>query len=362
MADDALFMHRALFLAGRGRGRTTPNPMVGAVVVAPVGRVVGAGHHARAGEPHAEVHALREAGPAARGATLYCTLEPCCHHGRTPPCVEQIVAAGVARVVAAVLDPNPAVAGGGVRYLRDHGVTVDVGTAKAEAVRLNRPFFTTMTAGRPWVMAKIALSAEGLVAGAGGRRIALSAEPANRRSQLLRAEVDAIGVGAGTILADDPALTCREVFRARPLIRVVFDRRLRMPPSARVLGTLDRGPVVIVTGADPPPGGDARARQLEGAGARLIAVPGADLAAAIRALVPLDVLSLLLEGGPTIHRAAFEAAVVDAVRVIVTPRMLGGGGVPWLSVGEMSLPDLIGVRVEPLGPDVLVEGDVYRTH
>lgn len=361
MPEDARFMKRALFLAGRGRGRTSPNPMVGAVVVAPGGRVVGAGYHARAGEAHAEVHALREAGGAARGATLYCTLEPCSHHGRTPPCAGQIVEAGVTRVVAAVQDPNPVVAGRGFRYLRDHGVAVDIGAGADEAIRLNRPFFTAMTAGRPWVMAKVALSAEGLVAEGPGQRTALSADRANRRSQLLRAEVDAIGVGAGTILADDPALSCREVYRARPLIRAVFDRRLRTPPSARVLGTLDSGPVLVVSVGPQSRQGEERARRLEAAGARLITCPDGDLGAAVRALGALGVQSLLLEGGPTVHRAAFAAAVVDTVRVIVTPRMLGAGGVPWLSTGEMSLSGLTGVRAEPLGPDVLIEGDVYRT-
>ncbi len=362
MPADALFMQRALFLAGRGRGHTTPNPMVGSVIVSPAGRVVGAGFHPRAGEPHAEVFALREAGPAARGATLYCTLEPCCHHGRTPPCVEQIAAAGVARVVAAVQDPNPRVAGRGLQYLRDRGVVVDVGVGEAEAVRLNRPFFMAMTSGRPWVIAKAALSAEGHVAAHPGRRTALSSGVANRWSQLLRAEVDGIGVGIGTLLADDPFLTCRDVYRDRPLVRVVFDRQLRTPPDARLLGTLDSGPVVLMTASDSGAERDARARRLESAGARVLAVPGGDLVAALQALVSLPVLSLLLEGGPGLHRAAWQAGVVDAVRVIVTPRMLGPAGVPWLSAGEVSLSGLSGVRVVPLGPDVLLEGDVYRTH
>lgn len=362
MASDALFMQRALFLAGRGRGQTTPNPMVGSVVVSSSGRVVGAGFHPRAGEPHAEVLALREAGPAARGATLYCTLEPCCHHGRTPPCVEQIAAAGVARVVAAVQDPNPKVAGRGFQYLRERGIVVDVGEGEAEAVRLNRPFFMAMTAGRPWVIAKAALSADGHVAAHPGRRTALSSGSANRCSQLHRAEVDAIGVGIGTILADDPVLTCRDVYRGRPLVRVVFDRQARTPPDGRLLGTLDQGPVVVVTASDPNADGEARATRLESAGARVLAVPGGDLVTALRALLPLQVLSLLLEGGPGLQRAAWQAGVVDAVRVIVTPRMLGPGGVPWLSAGEVSLSGLSGVRVVPLGPDVLIEGDVYRTH
>jgi diaminohydroxyphosphoribosylaminopyrimidine deaminase/5-amino-6-(5-phosphoribosylamino)uracil reductase len=336
--------------------------MVGAVVVTAGGLVAGAGYHHRAGEPHAEVLALREAGPLGRGATLYCTLEPCCHHGRTPPCVDAIVAAGVARVVVACEDPNPVVAGKGIAALRAHGIDVRLGEGGREAARLNRPFFTAMRAGRPWVLAKIALGADGRVGDAGQRGAALSSAAANRRTQSLRAEVDAIAVGSGAVLADDPRLTCRDVYRERPLARVIFDRRLRLMPAARLFDTLDRGPLVVVTDDVAVAARAGHARRLESAGARLLVVPAAEVGAALRALLPLGIQSVLLEGGPTLHRAAFEAGVVDAVRVIVTPRMLGPRGVPWLSADEVSLPALRGAQVDPAGPDVIIEGDVYRTH
>ncbi len=362
VSGDARLMERALFLAGRARGLTSPNPMVGAVVATPDGRVLGAGFHARAGEPHAEVHALREAGAAARGATLFCTLEPCCHHGRTPPCVERVVDAGIARVVAATADPNPRVSGGGFRYLEAHGVRVDVGVGRIEAERLNRPFFTAMRAGRPWVIAKAALSADGWMAAAPGCRTRLSGAAANRRSQALRAEVDAVAVGSSTVMADDPLLTCREVFRGRPLSRVVFDRRLRVSAEARLFTTLDRGPVYLVTDQDHAGAKAAHVRRLTDAGVTVLALPDGAMAGAFSAMLHYGIQSVLLEGGPTLQRAALAAGLVDTVRVIVGTRMLGPGGVPWIDPGELGIPFLSDLRIDPCGADVIVEGDVHRTH
>ena len=247
MVEDANYMDRALSLAELGRGRASPNPMVGALVVSPAGVIVGAGHHEEAGLAHAEIQALTEAGSGATGATLYCSLEPCCHTGRTGPCVERIVEAGITRVVVGVEDPNPLVNGGGIRYLRRHGVHVDVGVCRAEAARLNQAFFTLIGKHRPFVTLKVATSLDGRIAATSGRRTQLTSAPANRQVHLLRAEVDAIAVGSGTVLADDPLLTARGVHRSRPLTRVLFDTRLRTPPAARVLSTLDAGPVIIVT-------------------------------------------------------------------------------------------------------------------
>ncbi len=355
-------MARALFLAGRARGRTTPNPLVGAVVVSPEGVVVGAGYHERAGEPHAEVHALRAAGDRARGATLYCTLEPCCHTGRTPPCVDRIIAAGIARVVAAIEDPNPLVAGRGFRILREQGVAVEVGIGRAESRRLNDPFFSVMRRGRPFVIAKIATSLDGMVALRRGERTAISSEAANRRTQRLRAEVDAVGIGSGTLLVDDPVLTAREVFRERPLARVIFDRRLRASPAARVFGTLADGPVYVMAGAAAVAGAPARVRALEAAGARVITLDSADLARAVAALAAFDIQSLLIEGGPGIHEAAFRAGVVDRVRLVIAPRAVGAVGVPWVPVSRIAAIDFAEARVEPCGADVIIEGYVHRTH
>jgi diaminohydroxyphosphoribosylaminopyrimidine deaminase/5-amino-6-(5-phosphoribosylamino)uracil reductase len=355
--SDAAYMERALLLAGRARGRTTPNPLVGAVVVTPEGVVAGAGYHERAGGPHAEVHALREAGEAARGATLYCSLEPCSHAGRTPPCVDRILESGVARVVAAVEDPNPVVAGRGFLRLRQAGVHVEVGAGDAAARRLNRPFFSAMRRGRPYVIVKAVTSLDGRVAAAGGGPTRLSSPAADRRTHALRAEVDAIAVGSGTMLADDPLLTARGVYRDRPLTRVIFDRRLRTPVTARVFSTLDAGPVVIVAGPGAP--ADA-ARALESAGAHVVAALGG-LTGALRLLVPMGVQSVLVEGGPAVHAALWREGAADAVRLVVAPRALGEAGVPWVERVVAPWASWRHLAVEPCGGDVIIEADVHWT-
>jgi diaminohydroxyphosphoribosylaminopyrimidine deaminase/5-amino-6-(5-phosphoribosylamino)uracil reductase len=359
-AQDDRYMERALFHAARGAGRTSPNPLVGAVIVSADGVVVGQGFHQRAGEAHAEVHALAEAGVRARGATLYCTLEPCCHQGRTGPCVSKIVDAGVARVVAAVEDPNPAVRGRGFAFLRECGVTVDVGVAAEKAVTLNQPFFTLMREGRPFVVLKAATSGDGRIAEAAGRRTLLTSAASNRHAHRVRAEVDAIGVGSGTILSDDPELTARGAFRERPLARVVFDRRLRTPPRSRVLSTPEAGPVINVTTAAAASRADLRA-PLEARGAQIEVAADHTLRAALQRLAARQVESLLLEGGAAVHGAAWDEGLVDYVRLYVTPHMLGPGGVPLLPDRAFSSAALYERRVMTLGPDVLIEGYVHGT-
>ena len=354
------YMERALFHAARGAGRTSPNPLVGAVVVSADGVVVGQGFHQRAGEAHAEVHALAEAGGRARGATLYCTLEPCCHHGRTGPCVSRIVDAGVSRVVAAVEDPNPAVRGRGFAFLRERGVTVEIGLAADHAVTLNQPFFTLMREGRPFVVLKAATSMDGRIAEAPGRRTQLTSAAADRHAHRVRAEVDAIGVGSGTILADDPELTARGAFRERPLARVIFDRRLRTPPLARVLSTPGAGPVIIVTTEGAAARADLRA-PLEARGAQSEVAADGTLHAALRRLAARQIESLLLEGGGAVHAAAWDEGLVDYVRLYVTPHVLGPAGVPLLPDRAFSTADLRDRRIVPLGPDVLIEGYVHGT-
>jgi diaminohydroxyphosphoribosylaminopyrimidine deaminase/5-amino-6-(5-phosphoribosylamino)uracil reductase len=355
---DQHFMDRAFFHAARGRGRTSPNPLVGAVVVSADGVVIGQGYHERAGEAHAEVRALQEAGVRARGATLYCSLEPCCHQGRTGPCVARIVEAGVARVVAPARDPNPLVSGRGFAFLTEHGVVVDVGLGAQSAVRLNRPFFTLMQQGRPFVILKAATSLDGRIAKAKGARTALTSAEANRHAHRVRAEIDAIGVGIGTILTDDPALTARGAFRERPLTRVVFDRALRMPPRAQVLSTRAAGPVIIVTTAAAAERRELRL-PLEDRGAE-IEVADRTFAAALHRLAERQVSSLLLEGGAALHAGAWDEGLVDFVRLYVAPRLLGDGGVPLLLDRPFRSGDLCDRRVEPLGPDVLIEGYVHR--
>jgi diaminohydroxyphosphoribosylaminopyrimidine deaminase/5-amino-6-(5-phosphoribosylamino)uracil reductase len=359
-ADDR-WMARALYHARRGLGRTTPNPVVGACVVTDDGVVVGQGAHERAGEPHAEVHALDEAGDLARGATLYCTLEPCSHTGRTGPCTERIIAAGVRRVVASMQDPFPQVSGRGFARLRARGIEVLVGVGHDAAVRLNQPFLTAVRAGRPFVIAKAASSIDGRIAAAPGARTSLTSAPARRRAQYDRALVDAIGVGSETLLVDDPLLTARDVYRERPLTRVVFDRRLRTTPDARVLTTLADGPVIILTTSEAMEAFAGRAVALERAGATLVAPARSGLQAAVQELVTRGIQSLVLEGGTGLHAAAWDAGIVDFIQLYVTPVALGPDGVP-IDTRVFSTAFLFDRRVDALGPDVLIEGYVHRPH
>jgi diaminohydroxyphosphoribosylaminopyrimidine deaminase/5-amino-6-(5-phosphoribosylamino)uracil reductase len=333
--------------------------MVGAVVVSADGVVVGEGYHHRAGQAHAEVHALEAAGARARGATLYSTLEPCSHQGRTGPCVHRIVDAGIVRVVAPIEDPNPLVSGRGFAFLRDHGVAVDVGPGASAAIRLNQPFFTRVREGRPFVILKAALSKDGCLAAAPGHRTYLTSDAANRHTHLERAEVDAIAVGVGTVLVDDPELTPRGAFRERPLLRVVLDRHLRTPPTARLLSTRDAGPVMIVTTAEGAERADVRTA-LETSGAEIAVAPDSTLRSALALLAERGVGLLLLEGGAVIHAAAWDAGLVDYVRLYVTPQSMGPQGVRWLPGRSFDAAALIDGRTETLGPDVLIEGYVHR--
>ena len=354
-------MRRAIDHARRGLGRTTPNPMVGACLVSDEGVVVGQGAHERAGEPHAEIHALDEAGEAARGTTLYCTLEPCCHVGRTGPCTERIIAAGVRRVVAAMEDPFPRVRGGGFAALRAAGIDVEVGVEREAAVRLNQPYLTAVREGRPFVILKAASSIDGRIAAGPGERTPLTSAAALRRAQYDRAWVDAIGVGSETMLVDDPLLTAREVYRERPLARVIFDRRLRTLPAARLFTTLPDGPVIILTTADVRAAAADRAARLEAAGAKVIAVPEEGLRPAVEAIAREGIHSLMIEGGTALHGAAWRAGVVDYVQLYVTPSVLGPAGVP-IDGEAFNTAPLFDRAVDVLGPDVLIEGYVHRPH
>jgi len=357
--EDKSFMVQALALAELGRGQTSPNPMVGAVVVSAEGVVVGTGYHQRAGEAHAEVVALEAASSSARGGTLYCTLEPCGHQGRTGPCTERIIEAGIQRVVVATVDPNRRVRGGGIDYLRERGVHVVVGVRRSAAERLNVAFSTWITQSRPFVTMKVATSRDGKISARPGERTSLTCDMANEAIHQMRSEVDAIGVGSTTVLVDDPLLTVRGVDRLRPLTRVVFDRRLRTPLTARVVGTLCQGPVVILTTDGSVSGQPDLADQLREAGVRLELMPDDDttIGSALRRLGSLDITSLVLEGGVTIHRAAWEAGLVDRVQQFVAPVDLGPEAVPWIDLRWSDLRDLV---VRKYGSDTLTEGYVQR--
>jgi diaminohydroxyphosphoribosylaminopyrimidine deaminase/5-amino-6-(5-phosphoribosylamino)uracil reductase len=354
-------MRRALEHARRGLGRTSPNPIVGACIVTDEGIVVGDGAHERAGEPHAEVFALEEAGPRAQGATLYCTLEPCSHTGRTGPCTDRIILAGIKRVVAAMEDPFQAASGRGLAILRSHGIAVESGVERDHAVRLNQPYLTTLREGRPFVILKAATSLDGRLAAAEGARTQLTSSTAARHAHYQRAQVDAIGIGSGTLLVDDPVMTTRHVYRERPLTRVVFDRRLRASPSARVFSTLSAGPVIILTSSEARLLHAERADALERAGAVLETVEPS-MAAAMRALARRGIQSVLLEGGAGIHQAAWDEGLVDYMQLYVAPVILGPRG-PRVAPGPASaMTSLLEHKVQALGPDALIEGYVLRPH
>jgi diaminohydroxyphosphoribosylaminopyrimidine deaminase/5-amino-6-(5-phosphoribosylamino)uracil reductase len=347
---DERFMRRALRLARRGLGRTSPNPVVGSVVVRD-GELVAEGWHGRAGQPHAEVIALEIAGDRAAGATLYTTLEPCVHVGRTPPCLDAVLAARVARVVVAVRDPDPRVDGRGIARLRESGLEVTEGVLADEARAQNRPFFKHVRARLPWVLLKLALSLDGR-ATAPGRRY-LTGPQARRRVHQLRDELDAVLVGVGTVLADDPLLTVRDV-RGRDPLRVIVDSEARTPPTARVIGSDGRALLFVREGADA-----ARVGALREAGARVVEVSraegGVDLVAAMRWLDAHDVLSVLLEGGPTLASAMLRAGLVDEALFLYAPLVVGDAGLPALA-GRLETLTLREARAFRLGEDLAVRG------
>lgn len=350
-------MRRALFIAQRGRGRTSPNPTVGAVVVTPDGVVVGQGAHLKAGEPHAEVHALAEAGSRAKGATLYCTLEPCAHTGRTPPCAPRVADAGIARAVVAMTDPNPLVAGEGLALLEARGVRVERGLCADDAARDNAGFLTWITRGRPHVTLKIARTRDGFV-GQPGARVKLTGAAMDRLMHRQRAEIDAIAVGSGTLLADDPLLTPRGAFRERPLTRVVFDWRLRCAGERRLYRTLDAGPVVLFAAEAAMAANRRAVEDLETRGIEILALREPDLPGALKALARRSITSLLVEGGPALQDAFAAQSLVDRVQTITVPHTLGTG------VSEPRLLTLEGRLSAPCetraGDDVLLEADVHR--
>jgi diaminohydroxyphosphoribosylaminopyrimidine deaminase/5-amino-6-(5-phosphoribosylamino)uracil reductase len=359
---DRRFLRLALDLAERGRGRTRPNPMVGAVLVKG-NRVVGRGWHARAGSPHAEVRALRQAGPKARGARLYINLEPCCHFGRTPPCTDAILAAGVREVVACMRDPDLRVNGRGFAALRKAGVSVTMGGLRRDAERLNAPFLKRHRSGMPSVTLKAGMSLDGRIATRTGRSLWITSLAARREARRLRARHDAVLVGVGTLLADDPRLSAPGANgHARPEdpVRVVLDSRLRTPPGSRLLKTAG-GPVLLMTRPKAP---QARRRRLERAGATILEVGArdgrVDLRQALRALGSRGISSVLIEGGGEVLGAALDQKVGDRLVLYVAPRLLGGAGARPAFAGRGAAPltgaaRLIAPRWRRVGTDWVVE-------
>jgi diaminohydroxyphosphoribosylaminopyrimidine deaminase/5-amino-6-(5-phosphoribosylamino)uracil reductase len=322
-ATDTHWMKRALALAARGLGETNPNPVVGCVVVRN-GRSVGEGWHSRAGGPHAEVVALSRAGARARGATLYVTLEPCAHHGRTPPCAPLVRDSGVARVVVAHGDPSPHASGQGSRLLRRSGVAVSTGVLAAEAARLNERFLLAARSSRPFVLLKAGLTLDGRIATVSGRSRWITSAAQRRQARWLRRLHDAVVVGVGTVLADDPRLLPGPRTR-RPFVRVVFDTHLRLPVRSRLVRSArPRTPVLVISGR----ASGARRRLLEGAGVEVVAVPTSggrvSLPRALTALRARGLTSLMVEGGSELLGAFLARRQVDHVALFRAPVLLGG--------------------------------------
>jgi diaminohydroxyphosphoribosylaminopyrimidine deaminase/5-amino-6-(5-phosphoribosylamino)uracil reductase len=361
MMDDLLHMRAALALARRGLGNAWPNPAVGCVLVKD-GRVIGRGWTQPGGRPHAETEALRRAGNAARGATAYVTLEPCSHHGRTPPCCEALAGAGIARVVMAMRDPDPRVNGRGLAMLRGAGIVVEEGLLEAEARALNAGFFRRIQAGMPVVTLKLASTLDGRIATASGESRWITGEAARREVHALRARHDAILVGSGTVLADDPDLTCRIPGMERvPMLRVVADARLRTPPAARLVQGAQPAPALIITAPGHPPAAQA---PFIAAGADIVTVPahaagGLDLPSLLRALGRRGVTRVLAEGGAGLAAALLRQGLVDRLIWFHAPAVMGGDGHPALEglrlAALSAMPRFRRTAQRALGDDMLSE-------
>ena len=371
-AEDVAFMDEALRLARLGLGFTSPNPAVGAVCVRD-GQIVGSGYHAKAGDPHAEVVALEEAGEAARGATLYVTLEPCSHYGRTPPCADLCIQAGLSRVVIAMIDPNPLVSGAGVERLRTAGIQVEVGLRQEEAAKLNEAFIVYMKEKRPFVHFKTAMSADGKVACRTGKSQWITSEASRREVHRLRSRHDAIMVGIGTVLADDPRLTVRLADAAdvsapdmQPT-RIIVDSRAAIPLRARCLeGAGDSADVIVAVSEAAPP---RKIQALRDHGVRVWVGTGpdgrVDLVRLLHDLADLQITSIFLEGGPTLAGSFFDHGLVDRVTVFMAPLVLGGAFAPSPIAGQGVDEPHLGYRLTDVshkffGEDFMWTGTVQR--
>lgn len=363
--NDARHMRQALALARRGLGRTSPNPPVGAVIVAN-GVLVGRGYHRQAGKAHAEIEALAVAGRRASGGTLYVTLEPCAHHGRTPPCTDAIIAAGLRRVVFGSRDPNPLVCGNGMGKLRRAGIEVRMGVEQAACDQLIAAFRKHVTTGRPLVTLKLAASLDGRIATASGESRWITGADSRRFVHRLRAEHDAILVGAATVIRDDPELTCRLRGGRNPL-RVVLDGRLRLPLNARVLAGTDTAATLVVTSRT---ASAAKVRRIEQRGAEVLRLPATagaiSMKRLLRALGRRGTTSILVEGGATTAAAAVAAGVVDRLLIFYAPTLIGGDGKPML--GPLGVRRLAqAVRLQPprltrFARDVLVATEILTNN
>lgn len=363
---DVRFMKQALRLAARGKGATSPNPMVGALVVSK-GKVVGSGYHKQAGGPHAEVFALQQAKSQSRHATLYVTLEPCCHlEKRTPPCVPDIIEAGIRRVVVAMRDPNPQVAGRGIQQLKRAGLTVDVGCLKTEAAKLNDVYIYWVKTGLPFVILKAAITLDGKMATAKGESKWITGEKAREHVHHLRSQVDAIAVGVNTVLQDDPELTARLSRKksTRQPVRIIFDSRLRIPLSARVLKNIETNPTAIAT---TNLGDSKKMEQLRAKWVEVLVLPQkrkqVSLLRCLQELGDMGITSLMVEGGSELNASFLREGLVNQIYLYMAPALLGGGNAKGF-IGGMSPKHLAeknavsNLHMQSLGEDVLITGDL----
>ena len=358
------FMKRALDLARQGKGRTSPNPLVGAVVVK-AGRVVGEGYHQKAGTPHAEIHALNAAGENAKGAVLYTNLEPCCHWGRTPPCTEALLQAEIAQVYIAEVDPNPSVAGNGIRQLQQSGVRVHVGLCAEEAAQLNEVHRKYIQTGKPFVILKIAISLDGKIATVSGESQWITSEASRQRGHEIRDVVDAILVGSGTVIRDKPALTTRfQHGKGRDATRIVLDSHGSTSTKARIFNPESSAGVIVAVTPEAPA---QNINTFEKAGAEVITVPEARGKVCLQRLMEIlgerEVTSVLIEGGGEVNASAVAAGIVDKVMCFVAPKLIGGRGAPGAIGGEgiaslKCVPQLRRISITPIpdSDDFLIEG------
>ncbi|MFH0812619.1 MAG: bifunctional diaminohydroxyphosphoribosylaminopyrimidine deaminase/5-amino-6-(5-phosphoribosylamino)uracil reductase RibD [Pseudomonadota bacterium] len=356
-------MRMAIKLASRAVGQTSPNPLVGAVIVKD-GHIVGKGYHRRAGEPHAEINALAEAGNQAMGAELYVTLEPCSHYGRTPPCVDAIIQRNIKKVFVGMLDPNPLVNGKGIHKLREADIWVTTGILEEACQELNEIFIKYITTKRPFVILKAAASLDGRIAAVGGDSKWITNEKSREYVHCLRNQVDAVLVGIGTVLKDDPQLTTRLKNRkGKDPIRIVVDSTLKISPKAKVFNPESKAPTIIATTPNAPL---KQIKAIEKQGGRVMVIPSQnqiDLNLLMETLGKEDVTSVLVEGGSQINTSALQAGIVDKVLFFYAPRIIGGKNAPLLVVGEgvSKVEDALllhRIKTRRFGDDVMIEGYV----
>ena len=359
---DQYFMRRAVGLAARARGRTSPNPMVGAIIVNS-NRIVGEGYHKKAGTPHAEPQAVNQAGSYTHGATMYVTLEPCCHWGKTPPCTDMIIQSEINKIFVAIEDPNPIVAGKGIKQIRQAGIEMEVGLCHNEAYQLNEIFIKNIAIKQPFVILKAATSLDGKIATVTGESKWITSSAARQKGHQLRGTVDAILVGIGTILEDNPSLTTRLPNQdSQDPIRIIVDSFCRTPTKAKIFNTESDAKVIVATTQFAP---KIRIEELRSAGAEILITNSNEkrvcLKSLMNQLMELDITSVLIEGGSEIHSSALHTGIVDKVIFFIAPKLIGGRNAPGAIGGSgiANLSEAIGIHnweFKKIGEDLLVEG------